>query len=30
VIQQQVEHERLDLDRIHAGWADLVERVVNG
>jgi AcrR family transcriptional regulator len=30
VIQQQVEHERLDLDRIHAGWADVVQRVVNG
>ena len=30
VIKQQVEHERLDLDRIHAGWADLVQRVVNG
>lgn len=30
VIQQQVEAEGLDLDRIHSGWADLVGRVVNG
>jgi len=30
VIQQQVEGEGLDLDRLHAAWADLVERVVNG
>jgi AcrR family transcriptional regulator len=30
VLQQQIEHEGLDLDRIHTGWSDLVERVVNG
>ncbi len=30
VLQQQIEHEGLDMDRIHAGWSDLVERVVKG
>ena len=30
VLEQQIEIEGLDLDRIHAGWTDLVERVVNG
>lgn len=30
VLRQQIEVEGLDLDRIHAGWADLVQRVVNG
>ena len=30
VVQQQIDLEGLDLDRIHAGWSDLVERVVKG
>jgi AcrR family transcriptional regulator len=30
VLEQQIEIEGLDLDRIHTGWTDVVERVVNG
>ncbi|HUQ00327.1 MAG TPA: helix-turn-helix domain-containing protein [Aeromicrobium sp.] len=30
LLMQQIEVEGLDLDRIHAGWADLVQRVVDG
>lgn len=30
LLQQQIAIEGLDLDRIHAGWADLVQRVVDG
>ena len=30
VVQQQIDLEGLDLDRILAGWSDLVERVVKG
>ncbi|MFL6091078.1 MAG: TetR/AcrR family transcriptional regulator [Aeromicrobium sp.] len=30
LLQQQIAIEGLDLDRIHAGWADLVQRVVAG
>jgi AcrR family transcriptional regulator len=29
LLEQQIEIEGLDLDRIHAGWADLVQRVVS-
>jgi AcrR family transcriptional regulator len=30
LLLQQIDVEGLDLDRIHAGWADLVRRVVEG
>ena len=30
ILEQQIEHEHLPLDRIHHGWDDLVDRVVGG
>jgi hypothetical protein len=28
ILEQQIEIDGLDLDRIHAGWADAVQRIV--